>query len=194
MADKNSSNIFEFPELSEYSYFDPGLHIYGKFENPSGVAKPRIAGKSSSKTKSVNKAGQVEKKIKQNEQIKKLEKTQTPEKTPAKKVPEKTVRQEAERPVSEIPSKSVSSSKPVSKKRENKKNINHGFHSISTRLIGIISVIIVISMSCVTFLVSHFVGEDVRVSAEANNLAINQRAAREVSSKLNEIISAGGLF
>ena len=70
MADKNSSNIFEFPELSEYSYFDPGLHIYGKFENSSGVAKPRIAGKSSSKTKSVNKAGQVEKKIKQNEQIK----------------------------------------------------------------------------------------------------------------------------
>ena len=194
MADKNSSNIFEFPELSEYSYFDPGLHIYGKFENSSGVAKPRIAGKSSSKTKSVNKAGQVEKKIKQNEQINKLEKTQTPEKTPAKKVPEKTVKQEAERPVSEIPSKSVSSSKPVSKKRENKKNINHGFHSISTRLIGIISVIIVISMSCVTFLVSHFVGEDVRVSAEANNLAINQRAAREVSSKLNEIISAGGLF
>lgn len=67
-------------------------------------------------------------------------------------------------------------------------------YSIGLKLILIISAIIAISLGTVTFLVSHFVSADTRVSAEENNLTINSRAAADSQTRLQSLISSVGLF
>ena len=75
-------------------------------------------------------------------------------------------------------------------------------YSIGLKLSVIISVLIVIALGTITFLVSYLVGDDVRVTAESNNLAMNGRSSgaaesefaviRANSSQLLDLISAAG--
>ncbi|MBQ7158016.1 MAG: adenylate/guanylate cyclase domain-containing protein [Treponema sp.] len=67
-------------------------------------------------------------------------------------------------------------------------------HPIGAKLIGIISAMVVIALGGVTYLVSYFVSQDVRTSAEENNLAINSRTASDTENRINTTISSVGMF
>lgn len=58
---------------------------------------------------------------------------------------------------------------------------------IGIKLSLIIGLLSASSLLCVTLLASHFVGEDVRVTAQSNNLTINNRSASLVEDKLNTV-------
>ncbi len=60
---------------------------------------------------------------------------------------------------------------------------------IGVKLAVIIGFIVLISLGSVTFLNSHFVGEDVKITAENNNLSTNTRAATTVEDKISTIRS-----
>ena len=45
------------------------------------------------------------------------------------------------------------------------------------------------SLGCVTFLNSHFIGQDVKITAENNNLTINSRSAGTVDDRLSTVRS-----
>ncbi len=60
---------------------------------------------------------------------------------------------------------------------------------IGVKLAVIIGFIVLISLGTVTFLNSHFVGEDVKITAENNNLSTNTRAASTMEDKISTIRS-----
>ena len=60
---------------------------------------------------------------------------------------------------------------------------------IGVKLALIIGIIVLISLGSVTYLNSHFVGEDVKITAENNNLSTNTRAASTVEDKISTIRS-----
>lgn len=65
-----------------------------------------------------------------------------------------------------------------------------GVHlSIGAKLVIIISVLVVISLGAITFLVSYFVGADIRLTAEDNNHTITMRTATSAENELNSIRS-----
>ena len=55
---------------------------------------------------------------------------------------------------------------------------------IGVKLALIIGFIVLVSLGSVTYLNSHFVGEDVKITAENNNLSTNVRAASTVEDKI----------
>jgi adenylate cyclase len=57
------------------------------------------------------------------------------------------------------------------------------------KLVGIISILLLLSLSLITALVSVMVTSDVRITAEDNNLSINSRSAAEAESVLSSIRS-----
>ena len=59
--------------------------------------------------------------------------------------------------------------------------------SIGTKLIIIISIIVLISLGSITALVSWLVREDLTISAEENNFEVNRRAAAETEQTLEKI-------
>ena len=61
--------------------------------------------------------------------------------------------------------------------------------SIGAKLVTIITSLIVFSLGTIIFLVSYFVREDLRLSAEANNRDINSRSFAEASYTLNSVYS-----
>lgn len=65
---------------------------------------------------------------------------------------------------------------------------------IGWKLVGIISCMVVLSLSLITFLVSYFISYDTRINAEENNLTINNRAAADCESRFSSIMSAVGMF
>ena len=67
-------------------------------------------------------------------------------------------------------------------------------HPIGVKLIAIISAMVVIALGGVTYLVSYFVSQDVRTSAEENNLAINSRTASDTENRIDTAISSVGMF
>ncbi len=67
-------------------------------------------------------------------------------------------------------------------------------HPIGVKLIAIICAIVVFSLGCVTYLVSYFVTQDVRFSAEENNLAINGRTASDTENRINGTVQSVGMF
>lgn len=71
-------------------------------------------------------------------------------------------------------------------KSEKKKGVHL---SIGAKLVIIISVLVVISLGAITFLVSYFVGSDIRLTAEENNHTITMRAASTAENELNSIRS-----
>ncbi|MDY2842725.1 MAG: adenylate/guanylate cyclase domain-containing protein [Treponema sp.] len=60
---------------------------------------------------------------------------------------------------------------------------------LGVKLAIIIGTIVLVSLGCVTFLNSHFIAQDVRITAENNNLTINSRSAGTVEDKLSTIRS-----
>ncbi|MCL1991681.1 MAG: adenylate/guanylate cyclase domain-containing protein [Spirochaetes bacterium] len=62
--------------------------------------------------------------------------------------------------------------------------------SIGTKLVTIISVIVIFSLGSITALVSWMVREDLRIMAEENNFEANRRAAAEVDDTLANIRAA----
>ncbi len=60
---------------------------------------------------------------------------------------------------------------------------------ISIKLISIVSVLIILSLGAITLLVSYFVTEDVRITAENNNFDANFRSATTVQSNLTTLRS-----
>ncbi len=60
---------------------------------------------------------------------------------------------------------------------------------LGVKLAIIIGTIVLLSLGCVTFLNSHFIGQDVQITAENNNLTINSRSAGTVEDKLSTIRS-----
>lgn len=67
-------------------------------------------------------------------------------------------------------------------------------HSISTKLISMISVIVVVSMGLITVLVSYFISSDTRINAEENNLTINSRTASDCEAQISSVLNSAGLF
>lgn len=60
---------------------------------------------------------------------------------------------------------------------------------LGVKLAIIIGTIVLVSLSCVTFLNSHFIGQDVKITAENNNLTINSRSAGTVDDRLSTVRS-----
>ncbi|MDR1863815.1 MAG: HAMP domain-containing protein [Treponema sp.] len=73
-----------------------------------------------------------------------------------------------------------------SRKRLEKTKIKY---PIGFKLVTIITILILLSLSLITFLVSVMVSSDVRITAEDNNLNINSRSAAEAENSLNSIRS-----
>jgi len=64
--------------------------------------------------------------------------------------------------------------------------------SIGTKLITIISIIVILSLGSITALVSWMVREDLKISAEENNFEANRRAAEEAEEMLSNTRAASG--
>jgi adenylate cyclase len=64
--------------------------------------------------------------------------------------------------------------------------------SIGTKLITIISIIVVLSLGSITALVSWMVREDLKIAAEENNFESNRRAAEEAEEILSNMRAASG--
>ena len=60
---------------------------------------------------------------------------------------------------------------------------------LGVKLAIIIGTIVLVSLGCVTFLNSHFIGQDVKITAENNNLTINSRSAGSVDDRLSTVRS-----
>ena len=60
---------------------------------------------------------------------------------------------------------------------------------LGVKLAIIIGTIVLGSLGCVTFLDSHFIGQDVKITAENNNLTINSRSAGTVEDRLSTVRS-----
>ena len=60
---------------------------------------------------------------------------------------------------------------------------------LGVKLAIIIGTIVLVSLGCVTFLNSHFIGQDVKITAENNNLTINSRSAGTVDDRLSTVRS-----
>lgn len=67
-------------------------------------------------------------------------------------------------------------------------------HPIGAKLIGIITLIVLIAMGTVTAIVSYFITQDVRINAEENNRTINNSATSDCESRINSGISAARMF
>ena len=62
--------------------------------------------------------------------------------------------------------------------------------SIGVKLIFMISLVVIIALSSVTFIVSYFVAQDIRVSAEENNLTINNRTKSDCTNRINSVVTS----
>ena len=58
---------------------------------------------------------------------------------------------------------------------------------IGVKLASVIGILVLASLGTVTFLNSHFIGQDVKITAENNNLSINSRAAGTVEGRLSTV-------
>ena len=66
--------------------------------------------------------------------------------------------------------------------------------SIGAKLIFMISLVVILSLVSVTFIVSYFVSEDIRINAEENNLTINARTSADCSSRINSVVASIDMF
>lgn len=75
----------------------------------------------------------------------------------------------------------------IKKRRERKS-------SIGAKLIGIISLLVIVSMGLITALVSYFVTQDTRINAEENNLTINNRAVADCEFRITSVLNSSALL
>lgn len=67
-------------------------------------------------------------------------------------------------------------------------------HPIGAKLILITSLLVIVALGGVTLLVSYFITNDVRMSAEENNFAINERTASDCENRILNATSSAELF
>ncbi|MDR1893905.1 MAG: HAMP domain-containing protein [Spirochaetales bacterium] len=77
----------------------------------------------------------------------------------------------------------------MAKEKNERQNSVKVRYPIGLKLVVIITILILISLSLITVLVSVMVSNDVRITAEDNNLNVNTRSAAEAESSLNTIRS-----
>lgn len=58
---------------------------------------------------------------------------------------------------------------------------------LGVKLAFILGAVVLVSLGSVTYLNNYFIGEDVKITAEENNLSTNTRAASTVNDKINAI-------
>ena len=75
--------------------------------------------------------------------------------------------------------------KIMNNKKEKNTNNTEVKVSIGAKLIIIISIIVLLSLGAITVLVSYFMGNDVRITTEENNLTITLRSASTAENDLN---------
>lgn len=80
------------------------------------------------------------------------------------------------------------------KNKQRDKIIDKVRHPIGVKLIAIISMIVLVALGGVTYAVSYFVSNDVRTSAEENNLTINSRTASDTENRITSAISSVAMF
>ncbi|MCR4627819.1 MAG: adenylate/guanylate cyclase domain-containing protein [Treponema sp.] len=68
------------------------------------------------------------------------------------------------------------------------------FKSIGFKLVLIITVLVILSLGSLTFVVSYFSSNDVRVTTEENNLTINTRSAATVENEIDTVRSSVSLL
>jgi adenylate cyclase len=71
-----------------------------------------------------------------------------------------------------------------------KKAVRRVKYPLVLKLIGIISIIVVVSMAAITGLSSYFFSEDSRARAEENNLTVSQVLSSQIESKVQSILSS----
>ena len=84
--------------------------------------------------------------------------------------------------------------KEVARKKRIARNRSRVRFSIGAKLILIMSTVVLVSLGGITYLVSYFITQDVRTSAEENNLTINSRAASETQTSISNAFSAVQMF
>jgi len=77
-------------------------------------------------------------------------------------------------------------------KKMQKTGQNEVRFSIGTKLMMIISIIVIFSLGSITVLVSWMVREDIKITAEDNNFEANRRAAQEAEDTLANMRAAAG--
>lgn len=70
-----------------------------------------------------------------------------------------------------------------------KKDLSKVKFPLGVKLALIMGTVVLVSLLTVTFLNSHFIGQDVQITAEENNLSTNTRAASTVENKLSTVRS-----
>ena len=65
---------------------------------------------------------------------------------------------------------------------------------LGRKLILIISFLFIVALGAVTYLVSFFVSQDVKISAEENNLVMNSRTAGDFENRIKNISSSMGML
>jgi len=73
--------------------------------------------------------------------------------------------------------------------KSKKRKFNKVLFPIGFKLVTIITILMLLSLGALTVLVSIMVSQDVRVTAEDNNLTVNQRSAAEAEASLSTIRS-----
>lgn len=81
-----------------------------------------------------------------------------------------------------------------SKEKEPETVLTKTKFSIGVKLIAIISLILITSLTGLTYMVSYFVSADARINAEENNMTINNRAASDTNARLDSVISNVEMF
>ena len=74
------------------------------------------------------------------------------------------------------------------KKEKPEKSLTVKF-PIGIKLVLIVSILIIISLGSITYLVNFFVSDDVRITAENNNLDANTRSASTVKNTMSQMKS-----
>ena len=130
------------------------------------------------------------------------EQTETEQRTP--QFPQET--QRSENPIPQIQRRAEATvesaesaalaeyAKKSAKKKRKRRNGEKIKFGIGKKLIAIISTIVVGALGLVTFLVSYFITQDIQTSAEANNLALNERTAADCQNRIEASIASVGMF
>ncbi len=82
----------------------------------------------------------------------------------------------------------------VKRKAKEEKNATRIRHPIGEKLISIISLLVIISLGGITYFVSYFITQDIKVNAEDNNFSINKRVASEAQVRISSLVSSVEMF
>lgn len=82
----------------------------------------------------------------------------------------------------------------MEKSKKKDKDVTKVKVSLGVKLIAMISLIVILALTGVTFIVSYYVSKDIKVSAEENNLTINSRTSSDCEGRINAVIKSTDMF